>query len=48
MNSPQTQFERVFVTSTLLGLTWQFFSLTPAGYRFSETADNWLRKMHVG
>lgn len=43
----QTNFNRIFVASSLPGLAWQCFSLTPAGYRFSEAADSWLRKMHV-
>lgn len=47
ISNPPTGLERIFVTSSLLGLAWQCFCLTPAGYGFSEAVDGRLKKMGV-
>lgn len=44
---PLNSGERVFIISSALGVAWQLFSMTPAGYSVSNAADVLLQRVGV-
>lgn len=47
ITAPLNSGERVFIVSSMLGVAWQLFSMTPAGYRVSDAADVLLQRVGV-
>lgn len=47
ITAPLNAGGRVFIVASLLGVTWQIFSMTTAGYRVSNAADVLLQRVGV-
>ena len=41
------EFSRIFTVSSLMGVSYQIYSLTPWGYKTVDTVDNLLSKIHI-